>query len=160
MMGGRGDVNKPSWRFNALAYAEGRAIVDASIDPGNPIINGQRKEGEEDDMATSPSKTEAMVTDNSYSSELGAKRQLELDDEIVDNLEKSDLDGKVTMITEGDDVLGLGVLDSGGANSGNINNGSTSEAMEKDRKKRSKRDGANSPSLGSAGSLEEPVRSQ
>jgi hypothetical protein len=134
--------------------------VDASIDPINPIINGQRKEGEEDDTATSPSKTEAMVTDNSNSSESGAKRQLELGDEIVDNLEKRDLDGKIPMITEGDDILGLGVLDSGGENSGNINNGTTSEATKKDRKKRSKRDEANSSSLGSAGSLGEHVWSQ
>jgi hypothetical protein len=34
------------------------------------------------------------------------------------------------------------------------------EVTDTDRKKRSKKEGANSTSLGSAGSLEEPVRSQ
>lgn len=158
MARGRGDGSQPSWRFNALAYADGIAIMNGDQNK-NPGVTAHLKEGDEDDTASSPSKT--VVTGNvaATSSESVTKRQLELDEQ-QEGILPGDQSGNVPMITDGAAEPGLGLADVPMLEGNESPQGLLKDATDNERTKRSKRDGANSSSLGSAGSLEEPVRSQ
>jgi hypothetical protein len=98
-------------------------------------------EGELDDTGSSPVKRTDTHMQDRDSSDAGAKRRLALEEALPSETENQI--GRVPMITDGTEILA-------DANVG----------IEKDRNKRSKKDGADSPSLGSAGSLEESVRAQ
>jgi hypothetical protein len=86
------------------------------------------------------------VDKQNMSTDAGAKRSLELsmEEETAKDI-PVEIDGNLTEAARGLSNQG-GSQDTG--------------AAETDRNKRSKKDGAISPSLGSAGSLEGPVRSQ
>jgi hypothetical protein len=105
-----------------------------------PPFNGV--EGELDDTGTSPSKNPDTLMDDRDSSDSGVKRRLDLDNE--EQVENGSIDGKIAMITDGSEDL--------------VANENMSTANE--RPKRSKKAGANSPSLGSANSREGSVREQ
>jgi hypothetical protein len=88
-------------------------------------------------------KTDEVMEDNE-SSELNIKRRLDMNQvEEVDNVGLYEEDPNTAMV---------GVIE----NSASI----VTEKNKTSRTKRSKKDGADSPSLGSAGSFEEPVRAQ
>jgi hypothetical protein len=70
-----------------------------------------------------------------------------------------DLDGKEDMETDETDHTG-NVLPTDMVIAENFTPGQSEPVDDKDRKKRTKKDGANSSSLGSAASLEESIRSQ
>jgi hypothetical protein len=136
-MAGRGrgqifpeDHNKVSWRFNALPNIEGTTSV----------------EDEMDDTGTSPVKKDMEIDPNLHSEAL-AKRRLEL--------------GEVEGYTEVhlDDILKF--TPEHGMNVDGTDQKTLTMGNEKENeRKRSKKDGANSSSLGSAASREESVRSQ
>jgi hypothetical protein len=140
---GRGEGNPPSWRYNALAFVDGRALVD-----GAAKITGNASEPNDTeimDTASSPGKKD-MEVDKQNSLLPLAKRALELGDENLPS------PGSVeTVVT----VTGTEAM----ATDGNTLEPSGTE-VEKDRAKRTKKDGANSSSLGSAGSQDDPVRTQ
>jgi hypothetical protein len=127
---GRGSGAPASWRHNAI-----------------PLL----KDTEDDnlqDTATSPVKNLDVVMTEDDTSDPGAKRRLNMSSEIGDE-EERDKNGA------GNGALAAMVIDENlppkDSLTGVVNN---------ERKKRSKKEGANSTSLGSAGSLEDPVRSQ
>jgi hypothetical protein len=106
------------------------------------------EEDELNDTGTSPVKGAGMEVENSdNSSELGAKRRLILSTETT-NSEEGNLQGAFdnpeAMVTD-ETILALAEYE---------------EDKTTDRTKRSKKDGADSPSLGSAGSRGEPIREQ
>jgi hypothetical protein len=119
-----------AWRHNAIAV-----IKDASLDDSLK------------DTASSPIKQNDIEMSDNTTTDLNAKRQLEFPSE---NSDANILDkgvtgvGSTAMVTD-EMAVPTNVLEN---------------KSENDRKKRSKKDGADSPSLGSAGSLEEPARSQ
>jgi hypothetical protein len=100
------------------------------------------------DSGSSPIKPNDLASEDRGSADSGVKRRLLLqserqcaeEDEILE--EEGNL--AVAMVT---DESGMPIV-------------SNTEEVEADRKKRTKKAGADSPSLGSAGSLERPVRSQ
>jgi hypothetical protein len=97
---------------------------------------------EEEDLAdtgTSPVKRADTDMDERDSTDSGAKRRLALELPLNSN-DVNPETGMVPMLTD--------------------ENQARTEVAETERNKRSKKDGANSPSLGSAGSREESVRSQ
>jgi hypothetical protein len=118
------------------------------------------KEGEEDDTANSPVKKDARFTDAANSADSGTKRQLELDATEDEDIRLDGLEGETPMLSDeleqATDITHAGVM----VIPPNSNVENLAGLFDKERKKRSKRDGAVSPSLGSAGSHEEPVRSQ
>jgi hypothetical protein len=127
---GRGRGTNVSWRYNALPYVDGTATLDDELA----------------DAGTSPVKKSDVDMDDREPVDKAAKRRLDL---VTDNpedeereLSKNSDDGALPMIT----------------------NGSIGEAPVNEdasgRTKRSKKAGADSPSLGSAGSFEGSVRSQ
>jgi hypothetical protein len=128
---GRGRYQSASWRHNALAYVDGKAL------PDDPLA----------DTASSPSKMMDIEKDDRDSTESGVKRRLNLEDGKLSEEECSDTgNGTVLpMFTDGQHSLDVGNTD--GKNM-------------MDRNKRTKKDGASSPSLGSADSREESVPSQ
>jgi hypothetical protein len=136
-MAGRGrgqffpeDPNKVSWRFNALPNIEGTIPV----------------EGEMNDTGTSPAK-KAMDIDPNLHSDALAKRRLELGeveeyaDDHSDDILKTTSDRVMNVDGMGQKTLSMGT-------------------EKENERKRSKKDGANSSSLGSAASREESVQSQ
>jgi hypothetical protein len=129
---GRGDGAPQSWRYNALPYKD----------------DGTLEEDELKDTGTSPVKNAGMEVENSdNSSELGAKRMLALSTETINSEEgklQGAFDNPEAMVTD-ETILALVDYE---------------EDKTTDRTKRSKKDGADSPSLGSAGSRGEPVREQ
>jgi hypothetical protein len=126
----RGDMR--SWRHNALQYVDGTAMVEDHLS----------------DSGSSPIKPNDLASEDRGSADSGVKRRLLLqserqcaeEDEILE--EEGNL--AVAMVM---DESGMPIV-------------SNTEEVEADRKKRTKKAGADSPSLGSAGSLERPVRSQ
>jgi hypothetical protein len=124
------DPNKISWRHNALPYIEGNILT----------------EGELDDTGSSPVKNTDMEVEHNNGSDALAKRQLELgDEENIDGHTGANTDStsKQPMIVDGSFLK------------------TDSPGIEKENeRKRSKKAGADSPLLGSAGSHEESVRSQ
>jgi hypothetical protein len=128
---GRGRGANVSWCCNALTYgADGTADVDEEIA----------------DTGTSPPKKHEGELDDRELSDPGTKRRLNLDlmpaEEDAPPRSANNNDIVIPMITDG--VAGELPIE---------NNVTT-------RTKRSKKDGANSPSLGSAGSFKGSVRSQ
>jgi hypothetical protein len=124
----------------------GRGVGDIQNwrDKALVALEGTAAEGELDDTAASPSKD--MILDKVPPNESAAKRRLVLD-------------GKQDMET--DDMEHAGnELPVGLATPENTNLGHTEIVDANDRKKRTKKDGANSSSIGSAASLEETVWSQ
>jgi hypothetical protein len=111
--------------------------VDGKVLPDDPLA----------DTASSPSKMMDIEKDDRDSTESGVKRRLNLEDGKLSEEECSDTgNGTVLpMITDGQHSLDVGNTD--GKNM-------------MDRSKCTKKDGASSPSLGSADSREESVRSQ
>jgi hypothetical protein len=98
------------------------------------------------DTASSPSKMMDIEKDERESTDSGVKRRLQLENGKISKNESSDIgDGSaLPMITDGQKTLEEDTFD---------------DDMV-DRSKRTKKAGASSPSLGSAGSREESVRSQ
>jgi hypothetical protein len=110
------------------------AYVDGIVHTEDPL----------DDTASSPVKKTDEVMEDNESSELNIKRRLDMNQvEEVDNVGLYEEDPNTAMV---------GVIE----NSASI----VTEKNKTSRTKRSKKDGADSPSLGSAGSFEEPVRAQ
>jgi hypothetical protein len=132
--GGRDNVEHDRslipWRHNVVA--------------NSGLVNAER---ELDDTATSPGKVKDMELDKKDPSNPSAKRSLEMGDLVLDRNHPTD-----------------GVAEHQGLADklmvGKNQNGVTDENTEKGRKKRTKKDGANSSSLGSAESREGSVRSQ
>jgi hypothetical protein len=157
---GSGDAIQASWRYNALAYTEGRVRMNENKNGENNGEQRNGKEGEEDDTASSPAKKDAMITDAANSADSGTKRQLDFDATENEDISLDVLEGKTPMLTDEleqvADITHDGVM----VTPPNSNVENLAGLFDKDRKKRSKRDGAVSPSLGSVGSHEEPVRSQ
>jgi hypothetical protein len=118
------------WRHNALGVREKK-----------------NSEGDLEDTTSSPGKKQDMELDNRALNTAIAKRSLNMDVDYMDDSEaaKENLptDGTAAMVTDG-----------------NFLENAVIEENDKDRKKHTKKDGANSTSLGSAGSLEGSVRSQ
>jgi hypothetical protein len=114
----------------------------------NAIIPGTRG-GDPDlnDTATSPGKVNGMDMDKTNLTNPLAKRAL-------------DLDGKEVMGEKTSNVLVDNSMEGIVTNDGATIDENLNALADKDRKKRTKKDGADSPSFGSAGSREEPVRSQ
>jgi hypothetical protein len=136
-MAGRGrgqifseDHNKVSWRFNALPNIEGTIPV----------------EDEMEDTGTSPAKKDMEIEPNLHSDAL-AKRRLELGE--VDGYTDNHLDDNLKSTPEYDMIV-----------AGTGQDTLTMCIEKENERKRSKKDGANSSSLGSAVSREESVRSQ
>jgi hypothetical protein len=99
------------------------------------------------DTATSPVKVPEVVMTDENTSDPGAKRRLNMSLELAEkDQEQFDTDKGAPAAVLVDDT--------------GISKEPHPEVADTDRKKRSKKEGANSTSLGSAGSLEEPVRSQ
>jgi hypothetical protein len=124
------DPNKVSWRHNALPYFEGNIPT----------------EGELDDIGSSPVKNTNMEVEHNTGSDALAKRRLDLgDDENTDGQAGANTNStsKQPMIVDG-----------------SILKTDLSDIEKENERKRSKKAGADSPSLGSAGSREESVRSQ
>jgi hypothetical protein len=100
-----------------------------------------------EDTASSPGKKQDMEIDKRALNNLAAKRSLDMEEEVRDDNEeeKEDIsvDGAAAMLTDGKHPAEV-----------------VFEENEKDRKKRTKKVGANSTSLGSAESREGSVRSQ
>jgi hypothetical protein len=127
---GRGSGAPASWRHNAI-----------------PLL----KDTEDDnlqDTATSAVKNLDVVMTKDDTSDPGAKRRLNMSSEIGDE-EERDKNGA------GNGALAAMVIDEN-----LLPKKSLTWVVNEERKKRSKKEGANSTSLGSAGSREEPVRSQ
>jgi hypothetical protein len=136
-----------AWRHNALAYGEGIAQA-AGKEDGDGMNNEDKEDDDLKDTGTSPIKTNQMEVDiPQKSGDSGAKRSLDLallaQNMANDNAEEGD--GVHPVNAAG--LTDQGVID-------------ITENAENDRNKRSKKDGAISPSTGSADSLEVPVRSQ
>jgi hypothetical protein len=127
---GRGGA-APAWRHNALAFVDGKAVREEDIE----------------DTASSPIKPTDMDTEKASQVDTFTKRRLDVDgaEEVEDIGEKDNLIAgqPIAMIMDG--------------TSSPLGNNSN---VDIDRKKRSKKDGANSTSQGSAASREESVRSQ
>jgi hypothetical protein len=132
--GGRDNVDYDRslipWRHNAVANSG----------LGNP-------ERELDDTATSPGKIKDMELDKKDLSNPAAKRSLDMGDLVLGRNHPTDEAAEHQELA--DELM-----------EGNNQNGVTDENTEKGRKKRTKKDGANSSSLGSAESREGSVRSQ
>jgi hypothetical protein len=136
-MAGRGrnhvapdDPNKVSWRHNALPYFEGNIPT----------------EGELDDTGSSPVKNTDMEVEHNTGSDALAKRRLDLgDDENTDGQAGANTNStsKQPMIVDG-----------------SILKTDLSGIEKENERKHSKKAGADSPSLGLAGSREESLRSQ
>ncbi|KAK1682888.1 hypothetical protein QYE76_043736 [Lolium multiflorum] len=127
---GRGPAFPISWRHNAIR-------------PGGDLEMDDNLK----DTATSPVKGLEVVMTDENTCDPGAKRRLNMSLEIAEKEhEQSDTDkgAPAAMLVDGT----------------GISKEPHPEVTDTDRKKRSKKEGANSTSLGSAGSLEEPVRSQ
>jgi hypothetical protein len=107
-------------------------------------LNGTAADGELDDTATSPTKD--MDMDKGSPSDSSAKRRLELHGKEDMDKDSSDQQGNMQPSDMNTD--------------GSLPSDQLEPVDEKDRKKRTKKDGAISSSLGSAASLEESVRSQ
>jgi hypothetical protein len=114
----------------------------------NAIIPGTKQgDPELTDTATSPGKANSMDLDRTNLTNPIAKRALVLDGkEVIDEQNRSAL--------ANNGMEGIEIAD------GATVSEDPNVLAEKDRKKRTKKDGADSPSFGSAGSREEPVRSQ
>jgi hypothetical protein len=136
---GQGRDVQRSWRYNALPYSEGEGREE----------NEQKEEQELDDTGASPVKTADMEVENADHVEALAKRRL--------NLTFDDEDTNVTLVRDAPLADNAIVMAMEGVSSPPD---AKDDGTRMDRKKRSKKDGANSPSLGSAGSREESVRSQ
>jgi hypothetical protein len=142
--GGRGEGTNASWRFNALAYVDG--VASSGMNQKESGTNVNTKESDVDDTASSPGKKD-MEVDKRELANAFAKRSLEM--------------GKDGLETEGnpldvDSGNGAAAANTGGS----ATDGGAAKDGKKDRAKRTKKGGANSSSLGSAGSHEDPVRSQ
>jgi hypothetical protein len=148
-MGGHG--NNPAWRHNAIAYFDGIAqVVPNEINQnGRDIVQDmQTSEEELKDTGTSPVKNNMMDLDKpSNSTESGTKRSLDMT-----------LDG----LTNPQDKAGEGIITTHGVAAGLVAHEGIGENENSkiDNNKKPKKDSAVSPSLGSAGSFEKPVRSQ
>jgi hypothetical protein len=148
-MGGRG--TNPAWRHNAVAYFDGIAqVMPTEVNPnGRDIVQDMQTEEEElKDTGTSPGKKNMMDLDKpANSNESGTKRSLDMT-----------LDG----LTDPQDMTGAGIITTHGVGAGLAAHEGIgeNENAELDHTKKPKKDIAVSPSLGSAGSVEEPVRSQ
>jgi hypothetical protein len=127
---GRGGA-APAWRHNALAFVDGKAVREEDIE----------------DTASSPIKPTDMDTEKASQVDTFTKRRLDVDgtEEVEDFGAKDDLIAgqPIAMIMDG--------------TSSPLGNNSD---VDIDRKKRSKKDGANSTSQGSAASRDESVRPQ
>jgi hypothetical protein len=158
---GRGDIPPPgrgfgatshiAWRHNALAVINDAQVLGSANKGGTDVSSSKESLTKEDedlkDTGSSPLKNNLMDVDKqNMSTDAGAKRSLELsiEEETTKDI-PVEIDGNRTEAARGLSNQG-GSQDTG--------------AAETDRNKRSKKDGAISPSLGSAGSLEGPVRSQ
>jgi hypothetical protein len=143
-MGGRGHGagNQTSWRYNALAFVDG-AVVHATQGQGT---EGKRSEKDTDDTAASPVKRSLDVDDKDPLNP-HVKHALELEDECE----------LPTVVTE-DELVGNGLLAM--ATDEKLVNKVNNTLVEKERAKRTKKDGANSSSIESSGSRDYPVRSQ
>jgi hypothetical protein len=99
------------------------------------------------DTATSPGKGHEMEVDKRDLTNPAAKRTLHMNEQETlqdeGNLTDGKSDGGMPLITDGMNT-----------------NPNVKDGKENNRSKRTKKDGADSPSLGSAGSFEDPVRSQ
>jgi hypothetical protein len=128
--GGRGTA-LASWRFNALPYKPDDGIEEEELqDTGTSPVKGKDMEIDHDDA----------------NGETGAKRRLQMDvNPDIGNSENNN--EEENMQDMGSDGLPSQLEE------GNL-------AKLSDRSKRTKKAGADSPSLGSAGSQEEPVRAQ
>jgi hypothetical protein len=135
--GGRGGDPNPG-RGNM----SGRGNENLTSWRHNAIIRHEGTEGELDDPGTSPTKKTDFDMNDRHSSDSGAKRRLSLG--YSNPVFEEQVEGTLPMITEFEIPQA---------------NGETFDT-EMDRSKRTKKDGADSPSLGSAGSREESVRSQ
>jgi hypothetical protein len=148
-MGGHG--TNPAWRHNAIAYFDGIAqVVPNEINPNGRVIVQDMQTSEEElkDTSTSPVKNNMMDLDKpSNSTESGTKRSLDMTLDGLTNPQDTTGEG---IITNHGVVAGLAAHEGIGEN----------ENAELDHTKKPKKDIAVSPSLGSAGSVEEPVRSQ
>jgi hypothetical protein len=132
---GWGDANNTSWRYNAIQYIDGTAIIDPALK----------------DTATSPLKGRNMEIDDEANPIAGAKRNLTgVFSEV--GVPGSGGDGAIPPVamTIGDSNVNA-MLPRDGKDDDNVSNV---------RPKRTKTDGADSSSLGSASSREELVRSQ
>jgi hypothetical protein len=76
--GGRGMGTPTSWRYNALAFVDGRALADNGLK--NPGILNPANEKESDDTATSPEKKD-MEVDRSELLNTAAKRALDMEEQ-------------------------------------------------------------------------------
>jgi hypothetical protein len=150
---GRGYGSTPhiAWRHNAIAVINDAHVPGFAHTGGKDVPSSKEslcKEDEElKDTGSSPIKNNLMDVDNpNISSDSGAKRSLELttEDEMNNDIPE-DLD-----VEHNDVVVGM-------TNQEVVHDNGIAKA---DRNKQSKKDGVVSPSLGSAGSLEGPVRSQ
>jgi hypothetical protein len=119
-----------SWRHNAIPYVNGTALLDPSLR----------------DTATSPLKDRDMEIDHDGNGIAGAKRNL-LD-------EFSEEDGTMVNPVGGNLAVTETLPPPVGAET------YESDATKTNKPKRSKKDGADSSSIGSASSREELVRSQ
>jgi hypothetical protein len=97
------------------------------------------------DTASSPGKEKDMDVDKREPINPLAKTSLDMNEHTTEVMENDEGNGNLTR--------GLPMITEDLANVGNFEN-------EKDRNKRTKKDVADSPSLGSAGSFDGPVRSQ
>jgi hypothetical protein len=112
----------------------------------NPGDDSQ--EADLQDTATSPGKVKDMELDKNDLTNPAAKRALEMGGLLTDTEDQTTVNadnnkGQAAMIAEG-----------------NLNNGLDTEKSEENRNKRTKKDSANSSSLGSAESHEGSVRSE
>jgi hypothetical protein len=111
-----------------------------------PLDDGYAQPDDElEDTLSSPIKEVPMETEDQHSTDSGVKRRLLL---------------TAGMNTDGLDDATIAVGDMMAIDRSPTTSAPPESAAELERKKRSKKAGANSPSLGSAGSCEESVRSQ
>jgi hypothetical protein len=133
-----------AWRHNALAFIDGIAQPPAK---GNNT-DMRTEEIDDDDLkdtGTSPIKTNKMEVDNpSRSGDSGAKRNLTLALQGQENANDTLEEGDVLQQTGTVSLADQEVLDA--------------KLLAENDRKRSKKDGAISPSTGSAGSRDGPVR--
>jgi hypothetical protein len=142
---------RSGWSREGVGVRGGRDIANSLVPWRH---NARRNPGDDSqeadlqDTATSPGKVKDMELDKKDPTNPAVKRALEMGGLLTDIVDQTTVNadnnkGQTVMIAEG-----------------NLNNGLDNENNEKDRKKRTKKDGANSSSLGSAESREGSVRSQ
>jgi hypothetical protein len=150
--GGRGGRD-PAGRGRGRGFTGGRDVMVDVVGRGQnlstswrhnaiPYIEGSNLQDDSlKDTTNSPLKKGDIDMEEKEDVDSGAKRRLLLEDKESDEAQYEDGDGVAAdMVTDSDKIL--------------------DGVSEKDRKKRPKKTGADSSSLGSAGSLDEPVRAQ